>query len=115
MITQKFGVTIELPAAKEVLDTLRYGDVGAHEWNYDGSNLYHKGPNSVQNFPFLGPLNVGETVGILITSSGQLHLYLKGQHHILATELPVNKPLWGAAYMYRSKTRIRSRFLSGEL
>ena len=77
MITQKVGVTTTLPGT--VPSYLPTDDAGPHEWNYMGRILYHNKQKRVF-LPDLDDLTPGQTVGLLVTSNGQLHLFLDGQH-----------------------------------
>ena len=99
-----------------VPDDLHLWDAGPHEWNYWNRSLYHN--KQEREFPYLPSLYAltrGQTVGLLVTTNGQLHLFLDGQHlKEIATGLPVNTPLWGAASVYGRCTKIKSEILSGE-
>ena len=69
-----------------------------------------------EDLPSLYDLTPGQMVGLLITSNGQLHLYLDGRHRKkIASGLPMDTPLWGTADVYGRCTKIRSEILSGEL
>ena len=92
-----------------------YGS-GPHEWNYVWSSLYHNGKEISTGLPHLDHLNRHLTVGVLLTSDGQLHIYHDGQHtKKVATNLPVNYHLWGAVDVFAKCTKIKSELLSGEL
>ena len=114
MITQTVGVTTTLPGT--VPRNLPTNDVGPHEWNYDSRTLHHnKQKREFPDLPSLNDLTPGQTVGLLVTSNGQLHLFLNGRHlKEIATGLPVNKPLWGAADVFANCTKIKSEILIGE-
>ena len=93
---------------------LPLSDAGPHEWNYWNRTLYHK--KQLSEFPDLPFLNRGQRVGLLVTTNGQLHLFLDGQHcKEIATGLPVDTPLWGAADVWGKCTKIKSEILSGKL
>ena len=113
--SQMVGVTTTLP--DRVPDFLPLGNAGPHEWNYFGQSLYHDGSST--NFPHLPSLyelSTHQTVGLLISTNGQLHMYIDGRHsECIASGLPVNKPLFGAVNVYQKCTKIKSEFLSGEL
>ena len=89
---------------------------GRHEWNYWDSTLFHnKQERDFPDLPSLDDLTRGQTVGLLVTTNGQLHLFLDGQHRKeIATGLPVDTPLWGAADVNGNCTKIKSEILSGE-
>ena len=115
MITQGVGVTTTLPGTVPTVLHVPINDVGPHEWYYRGRTLYHN--KQAREFPDLpsDDLTPGQTVGLLVTSNGQLHLFLDGQHRKeIATELPVDKPLWGAADVFGMCTKIKSEILIGE-
>ena len=108
------GVTTTLPDT--VPHDLPDSDAGPHEWNYWDRSLFHN--EKERKFPDLPPLNDltrGQTVGLLVTTNGRLHLFLDGQHrNDIATGLPVDTPLWRAASVYGNCTKIKSEILSGE-
>ena len=114
MITQRVGVTSKLPGT--VPSDLPHSGAGPHEWNYMGRTLYHKKQKrEFPDHPDLDGLTPGQTVGLLVTSNGQLHLFLDGQHRTeIASGLPANKPLWGAADVFDKCTKIKSEILIGE-
>ena len=111
--SQSVGVTTTLPDSVPVILPLNRG----HEWIYWDRSLWHNG--SYSDFPHLPSLNdltTNQSVGLLVTTNGQLHLYLDGRHvQEVATGLPVTTPLWGAVDVYGDYTKIKSEILSGEL
>ena len=113
--SQTVGVTTTLP--DNVPDILPVCDgAGGHEWNYEDRSLYHNGSSSeFPNLPSLKDLTTNQSVGLLVTTGGHLHLYVDGRHvQEVATGLPVHKPLWGAIDVYSNCTKIKSEILSGE-
>ena len=108
------GVTTTLPDT--VPSYLPAGDAGPHEWNYLNRTLFHnKQRREFPDLPSLDDITRGQTVGFLVTTNGQLHLFVDGQHcKEIATGLPVDTPLWGAASVYGRCTKIKSEILSGE-
>ena len=113
---QRFGVTATLPDS--VPSWLPVFDTTTDMWTYDGRSLYHNGMET--EFPDLLHLHhlfTDQTVGLLITIHGDLHLYINGHHaEKIATGLPVkDKPLWGAVDALGSCTKVKSEVLSGEL
>ena len=113
--SQSVGVTTTLPD-RVPYDLLQIG-AGPHEWNYTGQSLYHNGSyTKFPHLPSLRELSTHQTVGLLISTNGQLHVYIDGRHsECIASGLPVNKPLFGAVDVYANCTKIKSEFLSGEL
>ena len=99
-----------------VPDFLQYDKSGPHEWNYKWLSLWHNGRKLATGLPRLNYLKPHQTVGLLLTSGGQLHVYHDGRHtKKVATDLPVNHHIWGAVDVYGSCTKIKSELLSGEL
>ena len=113
--SQRVGVTTTLPDS--VPHTLPLSRAGGHEWNYRDRSLFHNGSSSeFPHLPSLDDLTTNQSVGLLVTTNGQLHLYLDGRHvQKVATGLPVNIPLWGAVDVFGICTKIKSEILSGEL
>ena len=113
--SQTVGVTTTLPDS--VPDYLPLSDAGGHEWNYWDRSLWHNGSSSgFPHLPSLDDLTTNQSVGLLVTTNGQLHLYLDGRHvQEVATGLPVTTPLWGAVDVYGGCIKIKSEILSGEL
>ena len=99
-----------------VLSDLTTWGGGPHEWNYWSRTSYHnKQRSEFPDLPSLNDLMRGQTVGLLVTTNGQLHLFLDGQYcKKIATGLPVDTPLWGAASVFGKCTKIKSEILSGE-
>ena len=99
-----------------VLRDLSLHGAGPHEWNYYSRTLFHnKQRREFPDLPSLHHLTHGQTVGLLVTTNGQLHLFLDGLHRgEIATGLPVDTPLWGAASVEGTCTKIKSEILSGE-
>ena len=89
---------------------------GPHEWNYWDRTLCHNGQR--REFPYLPSLHDlthGQRVGLLVTTNGQLHLFLDDRHRKeIATGLPVGTPLWGEASVWGTCTKIKSEILSSE-
>ena len=89
---------------------------GSHEWSYTDTLLWHNGRKISTGLPDLDNLKRHQTVGLLLTSDGQLHVYHNGRHtKKVATNLPVNHHLWGAVDVCYNCTKIKSELLSGEL
>ena len=110
--SQSVGVTTTLPDRP-----LSGAGAGPHEWYYSGQSLWHDGSyTKFPHLPSLDELSTHQTVGLLISTNGQLHVYIDGRHsECIASGLPVNKPLFGAVDVYGKCTKIKSEFLSGEL
>ena len=113
--SQRVGVTTTLP--DRVPDALPRSGAGPHEWTYDDQSLFHdRSETNFPHLPSLHELSTHQTVGLLISNNGQLHMYIDGRHlECIASGLPVNKPLFGAVNVHGNCTKIKSEFLSGEL
>ena len=58
----------------------------------------------------------GDTVGFLVTTSGELYQYFNGwSGQRVATGLPASGNLWGVAEVYANCLKIKSEMLSGKL
>ena len=111
---QRVGLTSKKP--DNVPHYLVSGDAGPHEWVCEGDAFYHN--NETRNVPEVPPLETlqaGQSLGLLVTPSGQLHIFLDGEYgcHV-ATGVPVDQPLWGMADVQGSCTKIMSERISGE-
>ena len=76
--SQVVGVTATLP--HKVPDYLPWGDSGPQEWYYVLTVLRHNGRELCSDLPNLWDLNPDQTVGLLLTASGDLHVFLDGHH-----------------------------------
>ena len=95
---------------------ISYHGITLNPMNGAGSSLWHNGRKISTDLPYLNNLKPHQTVGFLLTSDGQLHVYHDGQHtKKVATNLPVNHHLWGAVDVCGNCTKIKSELLSGEL
>ena len=115
IFSQRVGVTATLP--NEVPDFVLTDTSGQQEWNYArSSSVWHNGKQISTGLPDLDHLKRHQTVGLLLTSDGHLHVYNDGRHtKKVATNLPVNHHLWGAVDVFGVCTKIKSELLSGEL
>ena len=113
--SQSVGVTATLPHS--VLHYLPAAEAGSDEWYYDDKSLYHnQSSTGFPNIPSLDDLSIHQKIGLQISTNGRLHLFVDDQHmDCVATDLPVNKPLWGVVAVSWSCTKIKSEMLSGEL
>ena len=113
--SQSVGVTATLPHS--VPRFLSIAGAGSDEWYYGGNSLYHnQSSTKFPNIPSLNNLSIHQSVGVQISTNGQFHLFIDGKHmDCVATDLPVNKPLWGAVAVSWSCAKIKSEMLSGEL
>ena len=112
--SQSVGVTATLPHSVPYELPTTYA--GSDEWYYYSNSLYHNQSSTMfPNIP-LRKLSIHHSVGLQISANGQFHLFIDGKHmDCIATDLPVNKPLWGAVDVCGRCTKIKSEMLSGEL
>lgn len=90
-------------------------NVGSHDWICIGREFINNKSTSHRNqFPSL----TNQQIGLLVTSTGQLHLYLNGKYNyklsdgIFRNNKPV--PVWGIVDLCGVCTKIKSEVLSGE-
>ena len=76
--SQVVGVTATLP--DEVPDSLPWSNSGPQEWNYEATALWHNGRELCSDLPYLSALRPHQRVGLLLTTSGDLHVFLDGRH-----------------------------------
>ena len=112
--SQGVGVTATLPNL--VPSVLSLDNSGPHEWNYVYLSLWHNRMTISTDLPNLNDLKPHQSVGLLMTTAGDLHVYHNGRHtKKVATNLPVNRHLWGVVDIYGDCIKIKSELLSGEL
>ena len=76
--SQVVGVTATLP--DKVPRYLLWDDSGPQEWNYEGTGLWHNGRKLCSDLPNLWKLSPHQSVGLLLTASSDLHVFLDGRH-----------------------------------
>ena len=76
--SQRVGVTATL--RDEVPRSLQWVDSGPQEWNYRLTVLCHNGSVLCSDLPDLQDLSPHQSVGLLLTASGDLHVFLDGRH-----------------------------------
>ena len=113
MFSQVVGVTSSLPEqVPSYLDS-----ASDNEWLYKDRVLIHSAEET--DFPHLESLDIispGESVGLLLTATGSLHIYFNGKLvERIATGLPVNQPLWGVVDVYGTCIKVKSEVLGGKL
>ena len=93
--------------------------IGANdfEWIYYGNTFYHSLSSiSYSHLPSLHKCQVHNKVGLLLSTNGDLHLFLDEKYATkLATRLPVHKSLFGAVDVNSRCTKIKSEILTCEL
>ena len=78
IFSQDVGVTATLPDV--VPSDLPLSQSGPHEWNYAGTALWHNGRVLSSGLPNLGSLKPQQRVGLLLTASGDLHVFFDRRH-----------------------------------
>ena len=76
--SQVVGVTATLP--DKVPRYLLGIHSGPQEWYYGGTVLQHNGSVLCSDLPDLWDLRPYESIGLLLTASGDLHVFLDGRH-----------------------------------
>ena len=76
--SQIVGVTATLP--DEVPRSLSWSNSGPQEWNYVDTVLCHNWRQLCSDLPDLWDLSPQQSVGLLLTASGDLHVFLDGRH-----------------------------------
>ena len=64
------GVPSELPSNQS----------GPHEWYYEYISLWHNGRELSSGLPYLNNLKPQQRVGLLLTASGDLHVFFDRRH-----------------------------------
>ena len=77
IFSQNVGVTATLPGV--VPSGLPFTDSGPHEWNYRVRSLWHSGRKLSSGLPNLIYLKPHQRVGLLLTASGDLHVFFDGR------------------------------------
>ena len=76
--SQIVGVTATLP--DEVPYSLPWSDSAPQEWYYVGTVVWHNMRELCSDLPNLRDLRPHQRVGLLLTASGDLHVFLNGRH-----------------------------------
>jgi len=83
-------------------------------WYLVGNEIHHNGQEKTLSIN-LDDLHVGQSVGVLATRDGDLHLFVDGKHRkIVWSGLPTDRPLWGVADVYGKCVKIKADILRGE-
>ena len=94
---------------------------GPNDWIIYIQSIFHKSrgvsgrERTISNLPGLDDLTPGQSVGLAVTPKGQLHIFFSGIHlGQIATDVPVDTPIWGMADIFGQCTKIKSETLRGE-
>ena len=78
IFSQGVGVIATLPDV--VPSDLPLRGSGPHEWNYYSISLYHNGRELSSGLPNLNNLKPQQSVGLLLTASGDLYVFFDRRH-----------------------------------
>ena len=83
-------------------------------WYLIGNEIHHNGQEKTVGINIRG-LHVGQSVGLLVTGDGDLHLFVDGKHREMVwSGLPTDQPLWGAADVCGQCAKIKVDILCGK-
>ncbi|XP_065178798.1 neuralized-like protein 4 [Sycon ciliatum] len=96
----KFGVTTRCPIdqtiPKGILELYNRDDF----WVLSGDKLHHDHKELTYEGPSLESLTRGDTVGLYVSSEGELHFLLKGDHAVKSLEIPTDRDVYVVADIY---------------
>ena len=91
-----------------------YSQFQKRYWRLVGNEMKHNGQKKTVSIN-LNDLHVGQSVGLLVTRNGKLHLFVDGKHRKMVwSGLPTNQPLWGVADVYGDLAKIKADILCGK-
>lgn len=112
--TQGIGFTTISPSEYNVIPSSAISrplETSPYHWLLWGSSIRHK--KKRKRFHDLTLLREGQTVGCLVTQTGELHYFVDGKHVGRGwSGLPVDKPLWGIIDVYGKCSKIKAHILS---
>ena len=83
-------------------------------WYLITNETCHNGQEKTVRFN-LDDLHVGQSVGLLATQDGDLHLFVDGKHRgMVWSGLPTDQPLWGVVDVYGKCAKIKADILCGK-
>ena len=83
-------------------------------WVLWGDRVHHNGQDKAISIN-TEDLHVGQSVGLLVTRDGDVHLFVDGKHREMVwSGLPTDQPLWGAADVCANCTKIKADILCGK-
>ena len=113
---QDVALTTENPEKCTILARLydMYPQSKKRYWYLIGNEMRHSGQRKVFNINVWG-LHVGQSVGLLVSRDGDLHLFVDGEYRkMIWSGLPTDQPLWGVADVYGKCAKIKADILCGE-
>ena len=110
---QAIALTTENPENCAILSRM-YSQSERRYWLLRSSKIYHIDQNKAISIN-TWDLHVGQSVGLLVTRDGDLHLFVDGKHREMVwSGLPTDQPLWGAAEVYGQCAKIKADILCGK-
>ena len=83
-------------------------------WYLFRNRARHNGQDKTVSINMWG-LHVEQSVGLLLTRDGDLHLFVDGKHREMVwSGLPTDQPLWGAADVFGVCAKIKADILRGK-
>ena len=77
-------------------------------WYLFRNRVRHNGQDKTVSINMWG-LHVEQSVGLLLTRDGDLHLFVDGKHREMVwSGLPTDQPLWGVADVYGKCAKINA-------
>ena len=83
-------------------------------WQLVGNEMKHNSQRKTVSIN-LDDLHVGQSVGLVVTGDGNLHLFVDGKHwEMVWSGLPTDQPLWGVADLNGKFAKIKADILCGK-
>ena len=118
LLTQVIGLTGENPETSELpqLSYLSLYKNDEHLLYFDGKAVKYCGKEHCKLDFSTRKLNVGQSLGILLTRERDLHWFVddkwRGMVHV--DNYPLDRPLWGVAEVWGKCRQVKAEICSGE-
>ena len=111
IIKQRIGVTTQSPDKAKIPSDATMFSSKSDYWILTCDQAYNSDFCTFINFS-LEDLSVGQSIGVSVTTSGKLYLYVDGKFHSLVWKgLPTDQQYWGMADVYGPISSIKSSFI----
>ena len=111
LFKQRIGVTTQSPDKAEIPSDATMYSSKSDYWILTYNQAYNSDFVTFLGFS-LEDLSMGQSVGVSVTTSGKLYLYVDGKFHSLVWKgLPTDKQYWGVADVYGSVSSIKSTLI----
>ena len=113
---QHVALTTENPEKRTIFSTLynMYSQSKKKYWLQQARTVCHSNQENIVSIN-LEDLHVGQSVGLLVSQDGELHLFVDGKHREMVwSGLPTDQPLWGAADLFGRCAKIKADILYGK-